>query len=64
MVGYLGIFDEVRASDGKTNLSGRRKLQVLQKRIDEKRFVYAGNAPIDRTIGEHAQQASLQHIAS
>jgi 4-hydroxybenzoate polyprenyltransferase len=53
---HLGIFDEVLASDGKTNLSGRRKLQVLQKRFGEKGFVYAGYAPIDMTIWEHAQE--------
>jgi len=54
---HLGIFSKVFASNGETNLSGRRKLQRLKDECGEKGFDYAGNAKIDLEIWEHAANA-------
>jgi 4-hydroxybenzoate polyprenyltransferase/phosphoserine phosphatase len=40
---HLGIFDEVLASDGRTNLSGRRKADALCERYGSGGFDYFGN---------------------
>jgi len=40
---HLKIFDEVAASDGKTNLSGANKRKALVERFGEKGFDYVGN---------------------
>jgi 4-hydroxybenzoate polyprenyltransferase len=40
---HLGIFDEVLASDGRTNLSGRRKADALCERYGAGAFDYFGN---------------------
>ena len=44
------------ASDGKVNLSGRKKLFVLQGRF-KSGFDYAGNANVDLQIWRHANEA-------
>ena len=46
---YLGIFDEVAASDGAVNLKGRNKAKVLAERFGAD-FDYAGNSGSDREI--------------
>jgi len=38
-----GIFDEVLASDGRTNLRSRNKLKLLTEQFGERGFDYAGN---------------------
>jgi 4-hydroxybenzoate polyprenyltransferase/phosphoserine phosphatase len=43
---YLGIFAEVLASDGSTNLAGKNKLQAFREHFGE-RFCYIGNAKPD-----------------
>ena len=52
---HLGIFDEVLASDGTTNLKGAAKAAALVERFGEKGFVYAGNdvndVPVMRAVG-------------
>lgn len=50
----LGIFAEVLASDGKNNLSGQKKLQILRHRFGARGFVYAGNAKVDLKIWREA----------
>jgi len=57
IAGYLQLFDEVQASDGARNLSGRQKLALLTERYGERCFAYAGNAPIDLHIWRHAATA-------
>lgn len=57
IAGHLKLFDEVLASDGERNLSGRQKLALLVERYGERRFIYAGNAPIDLDIWRHAAAA-------
>ncbi len=42
-----GIFQEVLASDGTTNLTGARKLQQLRERIGADGFDYIGNSRVD-----------------
>lgn len=50
-------FDEVMASDGKTNLSGRNKAKALVERFGERGFDYVGNARIDLAIWRHSRAA-------
>lgn len=54
---YLQLFDEVQASDGKRNLSGKQKLALLTERYGERCFAYAGNASADLHIWLHAASA-------
>jgi len=53
---HLGLAD-VLSSDGETNLSGARKLDAIVRMLGDKRFVYAGNADVDRAIWSHAEGA-------
>jgi len=46
VAGHLGIFTDVLASDGTTNLTGEHKLASLQRRF-KKGFDYIGNARPD-----------------
>lgn len=54
---HLGIFDEVLASDGHTNLAGASKADALQKRFGAGGFDYAGNADVDLQIWRFARKA-------
>ena len=47
---FLGIFDEVLASDADDNLGGERKARVLCERFGRGEFDYAGNAQADLPI--------------
>lgn len=53
---HLGIFADVIASDGATNLTGRRKATVLVERFGDGGFHYIGNdwsdIPVWRAAGE------------
>lgn len=54
---HLGLFDEVMASDGETNLAGRHKGESLRQRYGDKGFDYAGNEHRDLHIWKHARKA-------
>lgn len=54
---HLGIFDEVLASDGTTNLSGETKARMLVERFGEKGFDYAGNSQPDIHVWKMARKA-------
>jgi 4-hydroxybenzoate polyprenyltransferase len=54
---HTGVFDEVIASDGATNLSGRRKADALVQRYGERGFDYAGNGDIDVHVWKRARRA-------
>ncbi len=54
---HLQIFNEVMASDGELNLSGRHKAQALIDKFASKGFDYCGNAKIDLLVWEHAHNA-------
>lgn len=51
-----GIFSDVIASDGTTNLKGSRKRDALVARFGEKGFDYAGNSPDDIPVWEAADR--------
>ena len=44
---HVGIFDELMASDGKTNLRGANKRRTLSARFGERGYDYAGNSSVD-----------------
>ncbi|RXD40806.1 hypothetical protein DB799_04395, partial [Xanthomonas perforans] len=43
---HLGLFEQVIASDGKRNLSGRNKAEVLVEEFGQGNFDYAGNGDL------------------
>ena len=56
---YLGVFDEVIASDGVTNVSAHRKAELLEQRYGNHGFDYAGNSRQDLRVWEKARRAIL-----
>ena len=60
---HLGIFDDVIASDGRVNLTGRNKLQHLEQRFAADGFDYIGNALPDLPLLQGAQQAMVANPA-
>ncbi len=54
---HLGIFDEVIASDGQTNLSSTRKSAALVQRFGERGYDYVGNATADLAVWKTARRA-------
>src|SRR5690606_37717121 len=55
----LGLFEDVIASDGTRNLTGRNKLEVLRERFGATGFDYAGNERADYPIWRAARQATV-----
>ncbi|MEP9378939.1 UbiA family prenyltransferase [Aquabacter sp. CN5-332] len=55
---HLGLFDEVRGSEGEINLSGVRKLAMIKAVLGE-RFAYAGDGSVDRPIFAAAEKVVL-----
>lgn len=49
---HLGMFEQVIASDGKRNLSGRAKAAALVEAFGESNFDYAGNGKVDLHVWE------------
>ena len=56
---HVGLFDEVLASDAKTNLSGEQKLKCLRERFGSGKFDYVGNSHADLRIWPEARNALL-----
>jgi apolipoprotein N-acyltransferase len=54
---HVGIFDEVLASDGKTNLRSENKLRALTEKFGERGFDYAGNSTADFAVWRGSRQA-------
>src|SRR5947209_10404071 len=54
---HLGLFDEVIASDGHTNLTRHHKLAELTKRYGQRGFDYMGNSSADLCLWEAAGEA-------
>lgn len=54
---HLHLFDEVLASDGVTNLSGRRKLAAIEARWGREGFDYVGDSHADVPLLKAARQA-------
>ncbi len=51
---YLGCFDEVIASDGESNFTGRGKSRALVQRFGQGGYDYIGNANVDIPVWESA----------
>ncbi len=56
---HLGIFDDVVASDGITNLKGKAKANALVERYGERGFAYVGNSRCDLNVWRQANSAIL-----
>lgn len=56
---HLGCFDDVMATDERTNLKGRRKLEAIQAHVGDGEFCYAGNGPEDRPVWHSAASSIL-----
>jgi 4-hydroxybenzoate polyprenyltransferase/phosphoserine phosphatase len=54
---YLGIFDEVHASDGQRNLKGATKGAFLAARFGATGFDYVGDSAADLKVWSHARGA-------
>ena len=54
---HLGLFHEVIASDGVTNLSSHRKADALVQRFGVRGFDYAGNSHDDVPVWRQARRA-------
>jgi 4-hydroxybenzoate polyprenyltransferase len=54
---HLGIFDQVIASDGVTNLAGSNKADALIERFGDAGFDYAGNSSADLAVWAHSRRA-------
>lgn len=54
---YLGLFDEVMASDGQVNLRDQAKLDALTKKFGPRGFDYAGNSSVDLDVWRGSRQA-------
>ena len=53
---YLGVFDEVMASDGAVNLAGPCKADALENRFGRSGFDYAGNSRADLAVWQRARR--------
>lgn len=53
---HLNLFDDVMASDGLNNLSGRTKAAQLAQKFGENGFDYAGNSADDLHVWQRARQ--------
>jgi 4-hydroxybenzoate polyprenyltransferase len=60
---HLQLFDHVLASDGSTNLLGRRKRDRLIAEFGERNYDYAGNARCDMPVWSSARTAILVNAA-
>jgi 4-hydroxybenzoate polyprenyltransferase/phosphoserine phosphatase len=56
---HLGLFDEVVATEGTTNLAGPHKAEALAERFGEHGFDYVGNARPDLAVWKRARRAVL-----
>jgi phosphoserine phosphatase len=54
---HVGIFNELMASDGKTNLRGDQKRRALSARFGERGYDYAGNSSVDLGVWPGARAA-------
>ena len=61
---HLGLFDQVLASDGTTNLTGAEKQRRLVAEFGQQGFDYAGNSRRDLPVWAAARQAILVQPSS
>ncbi len=60
---FLGLFDDVLASDGRVNLKGVRKAEALEARFGRGGYVYAGNSRADLPVWRSARHAVVVHAS-
>lgn len=53
---HVGVFDEVMASNGVTNLAGQNKAKALEHRFGPQGFDYAGNSFADLKVWQSARK--------
>lgn len=56
---HIGLFDDVMASNGKTNLRNAAKRHALTARFGERAYDYAGNSPDDLGVWPGTRQAVI-----
>ena len=61
---HLGLFDEVIASDGATNLKGQAKADALCARFGPRGFDYAGNDAADFAVWRQARRAIVVNASA
>lgn len=54
---HIGLFDEVMASDGSSNLAGRNKAAALEERFGRRGYDYVGNSSADLHVWQGARRA-------
>jgi 4-hydroxybenzoate polyprenyltransferase len=54
---HVGVFSDVLASNGDTNLRGSNKVRVLAERFGAGNFDYAGNSTVDLPVWKDSRQA-------
>jgi len=54
---FVGLFDEVLGSDGRTNLRSGHKLKLLTEKFGVRGFDYAGNSTADYAVWRGARRA-------
>ena len=58
---YLGLFDDVIATEGKENLKGRAKLDAIRRHAGTQDFIYMGDSMADLPILRGARAGILVH---
>jgi 4-hydroxybenzoate polyprenyltransferase/phosphoserine phosphatase len=61
---HLGIFDEVIASDGTTNLAGKHKAEALEQRFGHAGFDYVGNSRKDLAVWQRSRRAVVVNASA
>lgn len=56
---HLGIFSAVLGSDGETNLTGQKKLAILENQFGKNGFAYIGNGTADLPLLSSASETML-----
>lgn len=61
---HLGLFTDVMASDGNTNLAGDAKARALVERFGEAGYDYVGNSKADLIVWAHARCAIVVNAST
>lgn len=61
---HLGLFDEVMASGGTTNLARKHKAEALEQRFGHGGFDYAGNSRADLAVWQRARRAVVVNASA
>ena len=61
---YYRIFDDVLASDGRTNLRSENKLKALTEKFGERGFDYAGNSSADLAVWRGSRKAIVVNASA